>query len=169
MTSVSYTHLWKSHTQRIVIGFSTAALGALAVQIIWQIAARTVAPHSQAELQRALDFRDHLFNGNRAVSYTHLLYHYKDGRDFPDLLETIYDFPSADGGFQLHLHCNQNNADGDERLSFFGSTGTLVVTGKSVTFTPQNVAPQFESYGYNGMTQAQRQAGMDEWLSLIHI
>jgi len=58
---------WKSHTQRIVIGFSTAALGALAVQIIWQIAARTVAPHSQAELQRALDFRDHLFNGNRAL------------------------------------------------------------------------------------------------------
>jgi hypothetical protein len=91
------------------------------------------------------------------------LYHYKDGRDFPDLLETIYDYPSADGGFQLHLHCNQNNADGDERLSFFGSTGTLVVTGKSVTFTPQNVAPQFESYGWNGMTQAQRQKGMDEW------
>ncbi len=87
------------------------------------------------------------------------LYHYKDGRDFPDLLETIYDFPSADGGFQLHLHCNQNNADGDERLSFFGSTGTLVVTGNSVTFTPQNVTPQFESYGWNGMTKAQRQKG----------
>jgi predicted dehydrogenase len=91
------------------------------------------------------------------------LYHYKDGRDFPDLLETIYDYPSADGGFQLHLHCNQNNADGDERLSFFGSSGTLVLTGKTVTFTPQNVTPQFESYGYNGMTQAQRQQGMAEW------
>jgi predicted dehydrogenase len=38
------------------------------------------------------------------------LYHFKDGRDFPDLLETIYDYPSADGGLQLHLHCNQNNA-----------------------------------------------------------
>jgi predicted dehydrogenase len=91
------------------------------------------------------------------------LYHFKDGRDFPDLLETIYDYPSADGGLQLHLHCNQNNADGDERLSFFGSTGTLVITGKSVTFTPQNVTPQFESYGWNGMTQAQRQKGIDDW------
>ncbi len=91
------------------------------------------------------------------------LYHFKDGRDFPDLLETIYDYPSADGGFQLHLHCNQNNADGDERLSFFGSTGTLVVTGRTVTFTPQNVTPQFEGYGWNGMTQAQRKQGMEEW------
>jgi hypothetical protein len=28
-----------------------------------------------------------------------------------------------------------------------------------VTFTPQNVAPRFESYGWNGMTDAQREAG----------
>ena len=87
------------------------------------------------------------------------LYHYKDGRDFPDQLETIYDYP----GLQIHLHCNQNNADGDERLSFFGSTGTLVVTGKSVTFTPQDVTPHFEGYGWNGMTNAQRQHGAEEW------
>ena len=91
------------------------------------------------------------------------LYHYKDGRDFPDLLETIYDFPSADGGIQIHLHCNQNNGDGDERLSFFGSTGTMVVTGKTVTFTPQDVTPRFESYGWDGMTKAQRQKGQEEW------
>jgi predicted dehydrogenase len=91
------------------------------------------------------------------------LYHYKDGRDFPDLLETIYDYPSANGGIQVHLHCNQNNNDGDERISFFGSTGTMVVTGNSVTFTPQDVTPRFESYGWNGMTDAQRKQGMDEW------
>ena len=65
---------WKSHTQRIVIGFSTASLAGLAVQIIWQIAARTAAPHSQAELQRALDFRDRLFNGNRALDVAVLIW-----------------------------------------------------------------------------------------------
>jgi len=42
--------------------------------------------------------------------------------------------------------CNQNNNDADERISFFGSNGTLVVTGSNVTFTPQDVAPRFEPY-----------------------
>jgi predicted dehydrogenase len=91
------------------------------------------------------------------------LYHYKDGRDFPDFLETVYDYPSPNGGIQVHVHCNQNNNDAAERISFFGSTGTLVVSGNSVTFTPQDVAPRFESYGWNGMTDAQREQGMDEW------
>ncbi len=91
------------------------------------------------------------------------LYHYKDGREFPDLLETIYDFPTANGTIQVHVHCNQVNNDGDERISFFGSNGTLVVTGSSVTFTPQNVTPRFESYGWNGMTNEQRKQGMEEF------
>jgi predicted dehydrogenase len=91
------------------------------------------------------------------------LYHYKDGRDFPDLLETVYDYPAEDGGMQVHLHCNQNNNDNDERVSFFGSAGTLVVTGSSVTFTPQDTTPRFESYGWNGMTAAQRKKGEEEW------
>jgi hypothetical protein len=58
---------WKSHTQRIAIGLSTASLGGLTVQIIWQFVARSAAPHSQADVQRALDLRDRLFNGNRAL------------------------------------------------------------------------------------------------------
>jgi predicted dehydrogenase len=92
------------------------------------------------------------------------LYHYKDGRDFPDFIETIYDYPDApDGGFQMHLHCNQNNDDGDEGLSFFGSAGTLALTGRSVTFTPQETTPRFEAYGWGGMTEAQRKQGLDEW------
>jgi predicted dehydrogenase len=91
------------------------------------------------------------------------LYHYKDGREFPDFLETIYDYPGPEGTIQVHVHCNQNNSDQDERISFFGSTGTLVVTGSSVTFTPQDVLPRFESYGWGGMTSEQRQQGLEEW------
>jgi predicted dehydrogenase len=91
------------------------------------------------------------------------LYHFKDGREFPDFLETIYDYPSTNGGIQVHVHCNQNNNDADERIGFFGSNGTMVVTGNSVTFTPQDVAPHFEGYGWNGMTDAQRKQGMAEW------
>ena len=92
------------------------------------------------------------------------LYHYRDGRDFPDQIETVYDYPDApNGGLQVHLHCNQNNDDGDENLSFFGSAGTLVVTGRTVTFTPQETTPRFEAYGWGGMTEAQRKQGLEEW------
>jgi predicted dehydrogenase len=91
------------------------------------------------------------------------LYHYKDGREFPDFLETIYDYAGPNGPIQVHVHCNQNNNDADERISFFGSTGTLVVTGSTVTFTPQKVTPQFESYGWNGMTNEQRKQGLEEF------
>jgi predicted dehydrogenase len=92
------------------------------------------------------------------------LYHYKDGRDFPDLLETVYDYPDAPGGgLQMHLHCNQNNSDGDEQIWFFGSEGTLLVTGRTVTFTPQDTAPRFEAYGWGGMTEVQRKQGQEEW------
>jgi predicted dehydrogenase len=91
------------------------------------------------------------------------IYHYNDGREFPDLLETVYDFPAANGNVQVHLHCNQNNDSGGEGIVLYGSTGTTVLTGKTVTFTPQDVRPRFEAYGWGGLTAAQRQAGMEEW------
>jgi predicted dehydrogenase len=91
------------------------------------------------------------------------LYHFKDGREFPDFLETIYDYPGPNGNIQVHVHCNQNNNDQDEHISFFGSTGTLVLTGNSVTFTPQDVTQRFEGYGWNGMTNEQRRKGMEEF------
>ena len=91
------------------------------------------------------------------------LYHFKDGRDFPDLLETVYDFAGPNGPIQVHVHCNQNNDTDDEHIVFYGKTGTMVLTGRSVTFTPQDVRPRFESYGWNGMTAEQKQKGEAEW------
>src|SRR5580692_9948779 len=58
---------WHSHTQRIVIGLSTASIGQLAVQAIWQFIARTASPHSQAEYDRIVGLRDKLFNANGAL------------------------------------------------------------------------------------------------------
>jgi hypothetical protein len=64
---------------------------------------------------------------------------------------------------QVHLHCNQNNNDGDDRIGIYGSLGTMVVAGNSLTFAPQDVRPRFETYGWNGMTAAQKKQGLSEW------
>jgi hypothetical protein len=58
---------WHTHTQRIVIGLSTASVTQLAVQAIWQFIARSANPHSQAEYDRIVGLRDKLFNANGAI------------------------------------------------------------------------------------------------------
>ena len=62
-----YGNGWRGHAQRIAIGLSTASLAQLAVQIIWQIIAKTAAPHSMDEYQRILGLREKLFNGNSVI------------------------------------------------------------------------------------------------------
>ena len=58
---------WRSHTQRIVIGLSTASIAQLGVEAIWQLIARNAVPHSQVEYERILGLRDKLFNANGAL------------------------------------------------------------------------------------------------------
>jgi hypothetical protein len=58
---------WRTHTQRIVIGLSTASIAQLGVEAIWQLIARNAVPHSQAEYERILGLRDKLFNANGAL------------------------------------------------------------------------------------------------------
>jgi hypothetical protein len=58
---------WRSHTQQIVIGLSTAAISQLTVQAVWQTIAMRAVPQTQAEYERILGLRDKLFNANSAV------------------------------------------------------------------------------------------------------
>jgi hypothetical protein len=58
---------WRTHTQRIMIGLSTASLAQIAVQAIWQVIAKTAKPHSAAEYERIIGLRDKLFNADSVV------------------------------------------------------------------------------------------------------
>jgi predicted dehydrogenase len=73
------------------------------------------------------------------------LYHFKDGRDFPDLIETLYDYPD----FRVYLRCNLNNDQG-EFIGFYGTEGTAIIKGATLTFTPQDTRPQPEAYSIYG-------------------
>jgi len=58
---------WRSHAQQIMIGLSTASIGQLAVEGIWQTIAKSAAPKSMEEYQHIVGLRDKLFNTNSVV------------------------------------------------------------------------------------------------------
>ena len=73
------------------------------------------------------------------------LFRWKDGRDFPDLIETFYDYPN----FRTYLRCNLNN-EGGEFIGFYGTKGTLIIKDSTLTYTPQDTRPQPEAYSIYG-------------------
>ena len=86
------------------------------------------------------------------------LYHFKDGREFPDLIETIYDYPN----FRVHLRCNLNNDQG-EFIGFFGTKGTLVLNGKTLTYTAQDTTPKPEDYSVIGWPKQLREQYLEKF------
>ena len=86
------------------------------------------------------------------------LTHFKDGRDYPDLLATLYDYPGA----TVNLHCNQNNTNA-ETVVFYGHEATLTINGNSLTVEPQDTRPQPEGYSLDGWTAADKKKYLDDW------
>jgi hypothetical protein len=58
---------WRSHTQQIAIGLSTAATAWLAIQGAWEIIARTAHFHTRAEYARIMGLGSKLVNANKVV------------------------------------------------------------------------------------------------------
>jgi predicted dehydrogenase len=93
----------------------------------------------------------------RAYS-TGSLTHFRDSRDFPDLLATLYDYP----GVKVNVHCNQNNASG-ESIIFYGKEATMTINGNTLTVVPQDTRPQPEGYSLNGWTAETKHQYLDQW------
>jgi predicted dehydrogenase len=79
------------------------------------------------------------------------LFHFKDGRDYPDLIETFYDYPN----FRVYLRCNLMNDQGDF-IGFYGTKGTAIIRGQNLTYTPQDTRPQPEAYSIYGWPEKLR-------------
>lgn len=58
---------WRSHTQSIAIGLSTASISQLSIQGIWEAIAHSAVAHSMAEYNHIIGIRERLFNTNSAV------------------------------------------------------------------------------------------------------
>ncbi len=105
----------------------------------------------------------------RSARSTGGLFRWKEQREYPDLLVTLFEYPS----FRVSLRCNQNNESG-EYMAFFGSEGTLEIRdtvsmpafgfgaagglrSPVLTFTPQDTRPAPESYAVFGWPKAMRE------------
>ncbi len=94
---------------------------------------------------------------SRAMSSGSLT-HFKDGRDFPDLLATLYEYPGA----TVSIHCNQNSSPG-ESIVFYGRQGTMTIAGNTVTVAPEDTRPQPEGYSLNGWTAEAKRQYLQQW------
>jgi predicted dehydrogenase len=88
------------------------------------------------------------------------LFRWKDGRDFPDLIETLYDYPKL----RVALRCNLNNAGG-EPIKFHGTKGTMEINGQTLVFTPQDTTPKPESYSIKGWPARLREEYLAKWMA----
>jgi predicted dehydrogenase len=71
------------------------------------------------------------------------LYRWKESRDVPDTLSAILQYPE---NFVVNLSSTFNNSGGTERgLQIFGTEGTLVLRGDSLSFTPES---KFDDNGW---------------------
>ena len=86
------------------------------------------------------------------------LYRWKDGRQFPDLIQTFYDYPD----FRVAMRCNLNN-DGGEFIGFYGTEGTMIIRGSTLRFSPQNTLPQMEDYSTKGWPEDLRKEYEANW------
>jgi predicted dehydrogenase len=87
------------------------------------------------------------------------LFRWKDGRDCPDLIETLYDYPNL----RVALRCNLNNAGG-EPIKFHGTKGTMEINGQTLVYTPQDTTPKPEGYSIKGWPEKLRKEYLAKWM-----
>jgi len=86
------------------------------------------------------------------------LFHFKDGREFPDLIETLYDYPNT----HVTLRCNLNN-NGGEFIAFYGTKGTMIIKDNSLSYKPEDTRPEPEGYSVFGWPKALRDQYYQQW------
>jgi predicted dehydrogenase len=86
------------------------------------------------------------------------LFHFKDGREFPDLIETLYDYPTC----RVTLRCNLNN-DGGEFIGFYGTKGTMIIKDNTLSYKPQDTRPEPEGYSIFGWPRELREQYLKQW------
>ncbi|MBK1441855.1 Gfo/Idh/MocA family oxidoreductase [Parapedobacter sp. ISTM3] len=111
----------------------------------------------------------HLFSGihfvldskgpNRIMTSGGLRY-WKDGRDVPDLMVGIYDYPKTESHPEFTLTLRVNFADGSgggQQFRFIGSEGQMIISGRGVSIKKKRLA-EAPGYTINTFPEAMQEA-----------
>lgn len=102
---------WRSHTQQIAIGFSTASIAQLATHTIWQEIVLHTTIRSQDVYARVIGLQDKLYNANSAIFLAVLVWW---------IVCLWIDEPGA-----------QKSAEGDEQATVVGEEPANLETGEA--------------------------------------
>jgi predicted dehydrogenase len=94
--------------------------------------------------------------------------HWKDGRDQPDVLLGLFDFPQ---GFNLHLRVNfVNGASENEGFLFVGSEGTMQISRLNVVVrrSPPPAKPDYNIDSWSTPTQSKFLAQFEKEHPTVH-
>jgi predicted dehydrogenase len=124
----------------------------------------------------------HLFSGLHAVTSskgpnriysTGGLRYWKDGRDVPDIICGLYDYPATDKhpAFNLQMRVNfVSGSGGDSRLRLVGSDGVITLSGSAVK-VQRSKTPKHPGYGgwdsFATFSEAQ-QKEFEKWYKANH-
>lgn len=86
------------------------------------------------------------------------IFRWKDGRDYPDMIETLYDYPN----YRVSIRCNLSSNAG-ELTAFYGTRGTLEIRGSQLTFIPYETKPAPETYSTIGWSAKLRDEYLAKW------
>lgn len=107
-------------------------------------------------------------NGPSRIYSSGGLRYWKDGRDVPDVILGIYDYPESDAHPAFNLQLRSNFVDGGgggSKFRFVGSEGIMELTGRAISVKRRKL-PEAPGYGgwdtYNTFTKATQQA-YKEW------
>jgi predicted dehydrogenase len=119
----------------------------------------------------------HLFSGTHFITSSHGptravamggLRYWKDGRDQPDVLLGLFDYPE---GFNLHLRVNfVHGAAENEGFVFTGSEGMLQISGDGVVVkrSPRPPTPDYSISSFANATQEKFLAEFERKYPLVH-
>jgi predicted dehydrogenase len=119
----------------------------------------------------------HLFSGTHFITGAHgptravasgALRFWKDGRDVPDVMLGIFDYPE---GFNLSLRVNfVDGGDESEGLIFTGSEGTMEIAGNSVSVnrSPRQKGPGLTVSTFTEAMQKRMEAEYSEKYPALH-
>ena len=116
----------------------------------------------------------HLFSGihfvldskgpNRIMTSGGLRY-WKDGRDVPDLMVGIYDYPKTESHpeFTLTLRVNfEDGSGGGQQFRFIGSEGQMIITGRGVSVKKKKLSDA-PGYSINTFPEAMQEAFLKDY------